>query len=66
MRFQKGGNDIHQLYKQFQHFFKKNVVLIDLNIMCFIMNIIIARQKFSPHPIYLSFQSSVIVRIAGI
>jgi len=47
------GTDIYQRYKQFQYFSKK--CNIARNIMCFIMNVIIARQKYSAHSIYLSF-----------
>jgi len=46
------GADIYRRYKQIQHLKNwKNA----RNIMCFIMNVIISKQKFSVNFIYLSF-----------
>jgi len=45
------GADIYRCYKQIQHFLKKKYN-IARNIMCFIMNVIIARQIFSTNLIY--------------
>jgi len=42
------GADIYRRYKQIQHFFKRNWN-IARNLMCFILNVIIARQNFSAH-----------------
>jgi len=50
----------YRRYKQIQQFSLKKWN-IACNIIYFIMNVIIARQIFSAHPIYLSF--SAIVRI---
>jgi len=46
--------DIYRRCKIIQYFLKKNLN-IARKIMCFIMNVIIARQNFSAHLIYLSF-----------
>jgi len=46
------GADIYRRYKQIQHLKNWKVVR---NIMCFIMNVIIAKQKISANLIYLSF-----------
>jgi len=45
--------DIYRRYKQFQRFKKKRNIA--RKILCFIMNVIITKQKFSTYPIYLSF-----------
>jgi len=42
--------DIYRHYKQMQHFAKKYKIIC--NIMCFILNIIIANRIFSAHLIY--------------
>jgi len=46
------GADVYPRYKQIQHLKKQNIVR---NIMCFVMNVINARQKILTHLIYLSF-----------
>jgi len=59
-RAAKRGWYIYRSYKQIYQFSKNwNIAR---KIMCFILNVIIARQKFSAHLIY-PFQSLAIVRI---
>jgi len=48
----EGEADIYQHYKQFQPLKKCKFAR---KIMCFIMNVIIARQNFSAYSIYLFF-----------
>jgi len=49
------GADIYRRDKQIQHLTKNWDIA--RNIMCFIMNVIIAKQKFSANLTYLSFSN---------